>query len=178
MTGLYPDYKTWSGVTHGSRTVRDLIYFKKTTFHTCAPGQTVIQGLLGTRQLFPWQFFHDMLEEGVVTHRCRYEPQKVGGVDQKFRRAVSYHPLHSFGCFRHWDHHSLHTDTKNLKSSPSTPSGSVPHGVLWLWLEIPPGRLLEELFLVNFGGSSFSTGTASLSKTHILSFHLSLVVCI
>ena len=39
-------------------------------------------------------------------------------------------------------------------------------------------RLLKVLFAVDFVGSSFSTGTASLSKTHVLSFHLSLVVCV
>ncbi len=27
-------------------------------------------------------------------------------------------------------------------------------------------------------GSSFSTGTASLSKTHVLSFHVSIVACV
>ncbi len=37
-------------------------------------------------------------------------------------------------------------------------------------------RLLTVLFAVNFVGSSFSTGTASLSKTQVPSFHLSLVV--
>ena len=38
--------------------------------------------------------------------------------------------------------------------------------------------LLKVLFAVDFVGSSFSTGTASLSKKHVLSFHLSLVVCV
>ena len=43
-------------------------------------------------------------------------------------------------------------------------------------------RLLKVLFQVNFVlfpvSSSFSTGTASLSKTHDPCFHLSIVVCV
>jgi hypothetical protein len=39
-------------------------------------------------------------------------------------------------------------------------------------------RLLKVLFPVNSVGSSFSTGTVSLSKTHVRSFHLSNVVCV
>ena len=85
------------------------------------------------------------------------------------------------GCFRHWDHHNRFTVTKSRKSSPSGPSWSVAH---WHMVycdrcaRFHHGRLVKVIFLLNFGGSSFSTGTLSLSKTHVLSFHLFLVVCV
>jgi hypothetical protein len=83
------------------------------------------------------------------------------------------------GCFRHWNHHSRYTAPEGWKVVQQLRLDPCHMVCSDRGARFRHGRLLKVLFLANFGGSSFSTGTAlHLSKKNTFSPSISLSLCV